>query len=94
MTLYSKIKLMKNYFEEICTKLNDEIEIEHIDIVDNSHKHKKHKFFSPEKFHLHLKIKSLYLNSISRVNAQKMIMKILKDDLSTKIHAIEISIEK
>jgi len=85
---------MKNYFEEICTKLNDEIEIEHIDIVDNSHKHKKHKFFSPEKFHLHLKIKSLYLNSISRVNAQKMIMKILKDDLSTKIHAIEISIEK
>ena len=85
---------MKNYFEKICTRLNEEIEIEHINIVDNSHKHKKHKFFSPEKFHLHLKIKSLYLNSISRVNAQNMIMKILKDDLSTKIHAIEISIEK
>ena len=85
---------MKNYFEEICIKLNDEIEIEHIDIVDNSHKHKKHKSFSPEKFHLHLKIKSLYLDSISRVNAQKMIMKVLKDELSTKIHALEISIER
>ena len=85
---------MKNYFEEICIKLNSEIEIEHIDIVDNSHKHKKHKSFSPEKFHLHLKIKSLYLNSISRVNAQKMIMKVLKEDLKTKIHALEISIEK
>ena len=85
---------MKNYFEEIRKKLNNEIEIEHIDIVDNSHKHKKHKFFSPEKFHLHLKIKSLYLNSISRVNAQKMIMKVLKEDLNTKIHALEISIEK
>ena len=85
---------MKNYFEEICIKLNSEIEIEHIDIVDNSHKHKKHKSFSPEKFHLHLKIKSFYLNSISRVNAQKMIMKILKEDLNTKIHALEISIEK
>ena len=85
---------MKNYFEEICTKLNDEIEIEHIDIVDNSHKHKKHKSFSPEKFHLHLKIKSIYLDSISRVNAQKMIMKVLKDELSTKIHALEISIER
>ena len=34
---------MKNYFEEICLKLNSEIEIEHIDIVDNSYKHKKHK---------------------------------------------------
>ena len=85
---------MKNYFEEICIRLNREIKIEHIDIVDNSHKHKKHKFFSPEKFHLHLKIKSLYLNSISRVNAQKMIMKVLKKDLNTKIHALEISIEK
>ena len=85
---------MKNYFEEICKKLKDEIEIENIDIVDNSHKHKKHKSFSPEKFHLHLKIKSLYLDSISRVNAQKMIMKVLKDELSTKIHALEISIER
>ena len=85
---------MKNYFEEICIKLNSKIEIEHIDIVDNSHKHKKHKSFSPERFHLHLKIRSLYLNSISRVNAQKMIMKVLKDDLNTKIHALEISIEK
>ena len=88
------MKLMKNYFEEICKKLNNEIEIEHIEIVDNSHKHKGHKSFSPEKFHLHLKIKSLYLDSISRVNAQKMIMKVLKDDLDTKIHALEISIEK
>ena len=85
---------MKNYFEKICIKLKDEIEIENIDIVDNSHKHKKHKSFSSEKFHLHLKIKSLYLDSLSRVNAQKMIMKVLKDDLSTKIHALEISIEK
>ena len=94
MTLYSKIKYMKNYFEVLCTKLIDEIEIEHIDIVDNSHKHKRHKSFSPEKFHLHLKIKSIYLDSISRVSAQKMIMKVLKDDLITKIHALEISIEK
>ena len=85
---------MKNYFKVLCTKLSDEIEIEHIDIVDNSHKHKRHKSFSPEKFHLHLKIKSKYLDSISRVSSQKMIMKVLKDDLITKIHALEISIEK
>ena len=85
---------MKNYFEEICAKLNKEIEIENIVIVDNSYKHKGHKSFSPEKYHLHLKIKSLYLNSLSRINAQKIIMKILSSDLKTKIHALEISIEK
>ena len=85
---------MKNYFDHICTKLKKEIEIEDIQIVDNSHKHKGHKFFTPEKFHLHLKIRSLYLNSLSRVDAQKLIMKILRNDLKTRIHALEISIEK
>ena len=85
---------MNNYFEALKVKLNKEIEFEELTIVDNSHKHKGHKFYSPEKFHLHLKIKSLYLSSLSRVNAQKIIMKILSEDLKNKIHALEISIEK
>ena len=75
-------------------KTKKEIEIEKIEIVDNSNKHVKHKSFSPDKFHLHLKIKSLYLNSLSRVTAQKEVMKVLKDELSNKIHALEISIEQ
>ena len=85
---------MKNYFDEIKSKLKKQVEIEELVLVDNSHKHKGHKFFSPEKFHLHLKVKSLYLNSISRVNAQKIIMKTLEEDLKNKIHALEISIEQ
>ncbi len=85
---------MNNFFEDIIAKLKKEIEIEQIEIVDNSHKHVKHKSFSPDKFHLHLKIKSLYLNSLSRVTAQKEVMKVLKDELSNEIHALEISIEQ
>ena len=85
---------MKNYFDQIEAKLKNQIEIEELQIVDYSHKHKGHKFFSPDKFHLHLKIKSLYLNSISRINAQKLVMKILQEDLKTKIHALEINIEQ
>ena len=84
---------MNNYFDEICKKLNEEFAIEDIEVVDNSKKHKRHKFFSPEKFHLQLKIKSLYLQSLSRVSAQKMIMRVLREDLKTKIHALEIKIE-
>ena len=72
---------MKNYFDEIKAKLKKQIVIEDLIIVDNSHKHKGHKFFTPDKFHLHLKIKSLYLKSLSRVSAQKLVMKILKEDL-------------
>mgnify|MGYP001475568064 FL=1 len=85
---------MKNYFDIIKKKIKDNIKLESLEIVDNTHKHINHKSFSKEKFHLHIKIKSLHLSSISRINAQKTVMKVLKDELKTKIHALEISIEK
>ena len=84
---------MENYLKEIKTKLEEKISSENLEIINNSEKHRGHKFFSEEKYHLHLKIKSVYLKSISRITAQKMIMDILKEDLKTKIHALEISIE-
>jgi len=83
---------MKNYFKEIDKKLKKQIKIESLEIVDNSHMHKKHKFFSKDKYHLHLKIKSIYLKSLTSVSAQRLIMSILKEDLKTKIHALQISI--
>ena len=84
---------MENYFSYIEKKLEEKINFEKLEIIDNSHKHKGHKFFSEDKYHLHLKIESLYLKSISRLSAQKLIMNILKEDLKTKIHALEISIK-
>ena len=83
---------MKDYFDEIKRKLKSNLNLESIDIVDNSYKHKGHKFFSKDKYHIHLIIKSSYLTSISRLNAQKKVMKILSEDLKTKIHALEITI--
>ena len=85
---------MKNYFEEIKKKLIDNINLEDVEIIDNTKFHKSHKSFDPKKYHLELKIKSSYLNSLSRLSAQKMIMKVLKRDLDTKIHALEIKIEQ
>ena len=85
---------MNIYFEKIKNKLANNFKIEHLEIVDNSKKHKSHKYFSPGKFHLHLKIKSIYLSSLPRINAQKMIMKTLEEDFKSKLHALEISIEK
>ena len=84
---------MENYLKNIQNKLEKEIKFEKLEITDNSQKHEKHKFFSKDKYHLHLKINSLYLKSISRLSAQKMIMNILKDELKNKIHALEINIE-
>ena len=59
---------MENYFDEIKNKLKKEINLEEIIIIDNSQKHKNHKFFSKDRYHLHLKIKSIYLKSISKLN--------------------------
>ena len=84
---------MENYLIKLEKKLKKNITFEKLEIVDNSHKHVNHKFFSKDKYHLHLKIKSIQLKSISRIEAQKLIMQTLKDDLKTKIHALEISID-
>ena len=84
---------MENYFNTIEEKIKKNIKLEKLEIINNSHKHIGHKFFSKEKYHLHLKIESLYLKSISRLSAQKLIMNILKEDLKKKIHALEISIK-
>tara|TARA_B100001250_G_scaffold328815_1_gene293397 strand:+ start:469 stop:723 length:255 start_codon:yes stop_codon:yes gene_type:complete len=84
---------MENYFKDIEKKLEKKISFEELKIINNSHKHKDHKSFSEDKYHLHLKIKSLYLKSITRLSAHKLIMNVLKKDLKTKIHALEISIE-
>ena len=84
---------MENYFKDIEKELKKKISYEKLEIINNSEKHRGHKFFTEDKYHLHLKIKSLYLKSISRLNAQKLVMNVLKDYLKTKIHALEISIE-
>ena len=84
---------MESYLESIKNKINNKIDVEEIEIVDNSKAHTSHKSYDENKFHLRLKIKSKFLNSLNRVSAHKKIMEILKEDLKTKIHALEIFIE-
>ena len=83
---------MENYLEEIKIKLKKNIKLEEIDVVDNSHLHSKHKFFDKNKKHLKIIIKSSFLRNLNKIESHKKIMEILKDDLSEKIHALEIKI--
>ena len=83
---------MKNYFKIIEKKIKSKVKLEKLEIVDNSHKHKRHKSFAPERYHIKLILKSKYLSSISRLEAHKIVNEILKEDLKTKIHALEINI--
>ena len=48
---------MEDYFKDIKKRLEKKINFEKLEIINNSHKHKGHKFFSEERYHLHLKIR-------------------------------------
>ena len=81
-----------NFFEQVKEKINTKINPENIEIIDNSHLHKKHKFFDSKKFHLKIIIKSTKLKKMNQIKAHKEIFSILKNEMSNKIHALEIEI--
>ena len=83
---------MINFFEQIKEKINKKINPENIILIDNSHLHIKHKSSDPNKFHLKIIIKSEKLKNMEKINAHKEIFSILKDEMSSKIHALEIEI--
>jgi BolA protein len=83
---------MENYLDTIKKKISDQVKVENIEIINNSKKHERHKFFNKEKYHIELIIKSNYLKNLSRIEAHKKIMSILDYDLKSSIHALEIKI--
>ena len=82
-----------NFFDEVKEKVNNKINPENIILIDNSHLHTKHKSFDINKFHLKIIIKSKKLKSMSKIMAHKEIFSVLKDEMSYKIHALEIEIQ-
>ena len=82
-----------NFFNEIKEKINRKINPENIILIDNSDLHSKHKSFDLNKFHLKIIIKSKKLKSMNKITAHKKIFSILKDEMSNKIHALEIEIQ-
>jgi BolA protein len=84
---------MNNYLKDIESKIKENLKIEKLNIVDNSEKHKSHKFFDSQKYHICLEIESIYLKKLNKIDAQREIFKILKEDLKNKIHALEIKIK-
>ena len=82
-----------NFFDEVKKKISKKINPEDIILIDNSHLHSKHKSFDVNKFHLKIIIKSKKLKNINKIMAHKEIFSILKDEMSNKIHALEIEIQ-
>ena len=79
---------------EIRTILNNNIDIEALEVVNETKLHVTHDSFVPGKYHIRLIIKSQELNDIAPVSAHRLIYKALDELIKTKIHALAIELKK
>ena len=84
---------MITFLEKIKAKINSKLNPEGILLIDNSYLHTKHKSFDSNKLHLKLIVKSEKLKGMGKIDAHKVIFSILKDEMKSKIHALEIEIK-
>ena len=84
---------MSLYINQIKEKIKKNIKLEETNIIDNSHAHKNHKTFQKGKLNLILEIKSEYLKKLKRIDAERILMKTIKDEFSKNIHALEIRLK-
>ena len=83
---------MKSFIEILKEKIINNIQVNKIEIIDNTHLHRKHKSFNKSKLHLKIIIESDFLKSFNKLDSHKKIINILKDDIEKKIHSLEIKI--
>ena len=73
-------------------KLSKQINIESINIEDKSFLHKNHSGNQDGKFHLKITLKSLELKKMSKIESNKMIYRLLDEEIKKFIHSIQILI--
>ena len=73
-------------------KLTDEIDIERIEIEDKSFLHKNHAGNQDGRYHLKIIMSSSELKSLSRIESNKRVYKILDKEMKEHIHSIQILI--
>ena len=77
--------------KKIENKLLKDTSIKDVKIIDNTHKHLKNNSHQKGKFHIKLEINSDLLKNKNRVESNKVIYKILSEELKTEIHSLQIS---
>ena len=77
--------------KKIENKLLKDTSIKDVKIIDNTYKHLKHNSHQEGKFHIKLEINSEILKKMSRIHSNKVIYKILSEELKTDIHSLQIS---
>ncbi len=75
---------------EVKKKIENNIKVIELEILDKSFLHKKHKNFNRHKFHIKIEIKSDELNKLSKIEATRKLHSILENEIKNNIHSLEI----
>ena len=81
---------IKELIKNIKKKIQANIELENIDVEDKSFLHKNHKGTTKDRFHLKISIQSKTLKKMNKIEANKKIYKILKEEMNSYIHSLQI----
>lgn len=80
--------------ENVELKVNNSIKPEFLEVIDESHKHAGHVGARPEgETHFHINMTASVFNGKSRVERQRLIYKILAEELAGPIHALSLSLK-
>ena len=79
--------------EIVKRKINQNISCEKVEVEDKTFLNRSHQSHQNGKFHIKLKIKSLYLKKKNKIESSKKIYKILDEELKKSIHSIQILID-
>ena len=83
---------INNLISIIKKKITKDISCENLKIEDKSFLHKNHSGNYITKFHIKLSIDSQQLKKMGKIESNKKIYKILKDEINTSIHSLQILI--
>ena len=83
---------IKKLIATVKKKISNQIEIEEINIEDKSFLHKNHIGNEIDKFHLKISLRSLQLKKLGKIDSNKIIYKILENEMKLYIHSLQILI--
>ena len=78
--------------EIVKKKILDSKLIEYLEIEDKSFLHKNHKSNQKGKFHLKISIESKELSKIGKLESNRLIYKIVREEIKLYIHSLQILI--
>jgi len=79
--------------EIVKKKIRKSVSVEELVIEDKTFLHKNHTTNQIGKFHIKLKIKSIKLSKMNKIQSTKVIYGVLAEELKENIHSIQILID-